>query len=450
MKVLVVTAFTALLLAFITGGDALGTAENLEIVYSGRLTPVAVAEGKATEKGFTVTWFLPRPTERPGEGLFVVSEDAAALPWPARFGFSPLEGGEDGPRIGYQFDNRDHIVPLPGVRVPFTEKITEAGEFIEGRLTVKLEEDKTIDGYECRIFTVSGGPTRQETIAVDRESGMIVRFESDVFFGRGDRFRLTLNLTQATPLVEESTSREKIAVLLRKLADAMESTDRESGLDLSAESLEQVALTQESLVATAKGTPFEALAQAISRSVAEQRTRGTGIEELTKKVVGQPAPPLVLNDLDGQPIDPAAIKNKVVVLHFWDYDNDQLATPYGQVGYLDHLHRQRGKLGVDVIGVAVNPRFADETQRATAGRSTKKLISFMNLTYPVVADDGTLLRAIGDPRSLGARLPLWVVIGPDGVVRTYKSGLYELKANEGLKELDATVVELAKTRKNDD
>ncbi len=42
------------------------------------------------------------------------------------------------------------------------------------------------------------------------------------------------------------------------------------------------------------------------------------------------------------------------------------------------------------------------------------------------------------------------MIGPDGVVRTYKSGLYELKANEGLKELDATVVELAKTRKNDD
>src|SRR5690606_32125131 len=155
---------------------------------------------------------------------------------------------------------------------------------------------------------------------------------------------------------------------------------------------------------------------------------------------------LKLNDLDGTPIDPAVLKNKIVVLHFWEYDNDVLTAPYGQVGYLDFLHRKRGKLGVAVIGVAVNPGFRDEQTRARPARSAKNLASFMNLAYPIAADDGSLLKAIGDPRPFGAPLPLWIVVGPDGLIRTYKSGLYEIEANKGLDELDRTVIELIRDR----
>ena len=160
--------------------------------------------------------------------------------------------------------------------------------------------------------------------------------------------------------------------------------------------------------------------------------------------MGKELPPLNLKSLSDEAIDPASLADKVVVLHFWDYDNEQLTMPYGQVGYLDHLSRQRSKDRVAVIGVAVDPRFGDAKTRAAATRSARKLVEFMNLTYPVASDDGSLLKAIGDPRSIGARLPLWIVVGRDGIIREYKSGLYELKANEGLKELDAKVIELAK------
>jgi alkyl hydroperoxide reductase subunit AhpC len=439
--------FAPLLLSLAAIGDAPASPESLECTYEGRLEPVAVAEGKPQPKGFTVTWLVPRSDQNASEALFVVSEDIAALPWPARFGFVPSTGDEDGPRIGYQFGDRDHVVPLPGARFPFAEKIESTPEFAEGRLRVKVEEDrKDVAGRDCRIVSVSGGPSRQETVAVERETGIIVRFESDVFLGRGDRFRMTIDLKQAKPLGDEAASRQKIVTLLRDIVDALGSSDRESGNDVSAATLDRIAKTQAELAEVAKNTPYESLSQAITRSVADQRNRKPGIAALAEKAVGSPAPPLDLKNLAGEPIDPASLKNKVLVLHFWDYDHSQLATPYGQVGYLDHLYRQREKLGVEVIGVAVDPRFGDPKQRAAALRSAKSLVSFMNLTYPVTTDDGTLLKAIGDPRSLGARLPLWVVIGPDGVVRSYKSGLYELKSNEGLKELDALVTDLAKMR----
>ncbi|HEX6985381.1 MAG TPA: hypothetical protein VF170_08385, partial [Planctomycetaceae bacterium] len=132
---------------------------------------------------------------------------------------------------------------------------------------------------------------------------------------------------------------------------------------------------------------------------------------------------------------------------FWDYDHEDLAAPYGQVGYLDFLHRKRGKLGVAVVGVAVDPAFGDPDARGKAARSARSLAEFMNLDYPLAADDGTLLHAFGDPRPLGARLPLWVVIDADGVVRSYRAGLYEMEPNEGLKELDAIVVDLIRRRR---
>ena len=63
----------------------------------------------------------------------------------------------------------------------------------------------------------------------------------------------------------------------------------------------------------------------------------------------------------------------------------------------------------------------------------------MNLGYPVAGNDGTLLASFGDPRPLGGRLPLWIVIDATGVVRSYKAGLYEVQPREGLSELDAAV-----------
>ena len=161
-------------------------------------------------------------------------------------------------------------------------------------------------------------------------------------------------------------------------------------------------------------------------------------------MVDSPAPALELTGLDGRPIDRASFKGRIVVLHFWDYDRDSLAAPYGQTGYLDFLHRRHAAQGVDVVGVVVNPAFGKPDSRSKAARSAKNFAEFMNLGYRLTADDGTLLRQFGDPQSVGARLPLWVVIDRDGVVRHFKNGLYEMQPNEGLKELDALITDLTR------
>lgn len=438
------TALAALLLAAV---DPFGSAAALELTYSGRLTPVAVSDPKAGEKGFAVTWLLTRREGKGADAAFVTTEENAALPWPARFGFG-LPDGEHGPRIGYRFDEKGHVVPLPGAILKDADRLAPGGELIDGPLKLTVTDERTVAGRECRIVEISTNFGREKTVAVEKSTGLIVRHEETVFLGRGDRFALVLELAEATPLdAATSAGRQAIMERLRKIADAAGQGERDPAADLPAPALDQIAALAAPLAGSAAGTPFDDLAATIARDVAEQKLRAEGIAGLVKKAVGSPAPPLELKGLDGKPIDPATFKDKVVILHFWEYDNGTLAAPYGQVGYLDFLSRKRAKAGIAVTGVAVNPAFGDPEARGRAGRGAKNLAAFMNLGFPIAADDGTLLRAFGDPRPIGAALPLWVVIGPDGVVKSYKAGLYDIEPNEGLKELDAEVVHLLRERK---
>ena len=87
---------------------------------------------------------------------------------------------------------------------------------------------------------------------------------------------------------------------------------------------------------------------------------------------------------------------------------------------------------------------------ATALRSIRGLKEFMNLGYEITVDDGTLLGKLGDPRRLGAKLPLWVVLGPDGKIVHYHVGFYAIKPDEGLRQLDGIVVDLIKQQRSAD
>ena len=98
---------------------------------------------------------------------------------------------------------------------------------------------------------------------------------------------------------------------------------------------------------------------------------------------------------------------------------------------------------VQVVGINVDSRFQDKTQVSKANRSARKLVEFMNLSYPIVPDDGELLKKLGDPRSTGAKLPLWVVIDKAGKIRMWKTGYYTIDSRAGLKELRTMVTKLA-------
>jgi hypothetical protein len=128
----------------------------------------------------------------------------------------------------------------------------------------------------------------------------------------------------------------------------------------------------------------------------------------------------------------------VLVLHFWEYRDAPLEEPYGQVGYLDFASRKLADRAV-IIGVNVDDRLASADTRRTAISSARRLKTFMNLSYPIALDDGALVKQFGDPRSAGGKLPLFVVIDPAGKVTTWHAGLYDIRPEQGLKELEAAI-----------
>jgi hypothetical protein len=128
------------------------------------------------------------------------------------------------------------------------------------------------------------------------------------------------------------------------------------------------------------------------------------------------------------------------------YRDTPLEEPYGQVGYLDFLLRKRSDKGVQVLGVLVDDKIVDDGARRTAASSARKLKAFMNLSYGILMDDGTVLKQLGDPRPAGSKLPLFVVIGRDGKVVEYHAGLYDVKPEQGLAELDAVVSKAAASK----
>jgi hypothetical protein len=67
----------------------------------------------------------------------------------------------------------------------------------------------------------------------------------------------------------------------------------------------------------------------------------------------------------------------------------------------------------------------------------------MNLSYSIALDDGALVKQFGDPRSAGGKLPLFIVIDASGKVASYHAGLYDIKPEQGLKELEAAITSAA-------
>jgi hypothetical protein len=191
----------------------------------------------------------------------------------------------------------------------------------------------------------------------------------------------------------------------------------------------------------AAGTAMAKLATAAARDTELQASRHDALAGLRAKFQGKAIGAFSARGIDDAALEAANLAGHVTVLHFWDYRDEPLREPYGQVGYLDFLYHRRKDSGLRLYGVAVDGRLSDEQTRAAAERSVKKLKAFMNLSYPILLDSGGLLKQFGDPRVVGGSLPLFIVIGPDAKILHYHAGHYEVYQDQGLKELDAIVVE---------
>jgi alkyl hydroperoxide reductase subunit AhpC len=470
---LIATSLPALLLVGLLGAGPAnhpGPLDHpgIELRYHGSL-------GKASRDGETTgepakrfdLYCLATPLGEDGRNVtFVLDEHGGGgWAWPARFGrvTTDAKGHPSKLRIRllHEHDGQQYVLFVPFPFFEFADRLAKdarweaprESEFANQRDSApwkyRVASSSKVGSHNCWRVDVTNNFGPQESVWIDKTSGLLAKAERRIVLGRGETYLLRTVLDSVTPLNVESLNRVRrpVADLLR-LQEALKRSDDDKSPDLTEAQLGLAAAAIKSLEQQAEGTPFDQLVAAIGRDVNSQSRRSGDVESLAKRFIGKPVPALQLKALDGEAIPATEHAGKIVLLHFWSYEGEPFPPePYGQIGFLDYLYHRRNKLGLEVYGVAVDRRLADKTQAPAVLRSIKKLQGFMNLSYPLAIDDGTLLEKFGDPERVGAKLPLWVLIDPSGTVVEYKVGHYDIKAETGLSQLDKKVIGLIRTQR---
>ena len=386
--------------------------------------------------------------------FFCVLDDVrTGCPWPESYGrLSAGRGdGATGERLGpephlvYSYSGNLYSIPLPFLMLNVPSGSAEAAGWNHAGWKLTVLGRRTVDESECWVIEAKEQRGRRQNLIVDASTGLLKQAQCDVFMGQGDQFRLTLRLNSVKSVEPELVAKiEQISEVLLGLQSDLGRRPDSQVSELSDRQVLAVLEVQSSLQTLSVGTPFQELVTRISNDLQRQSRRMNATANRAGQLKDAQSPEFSLNVLNGGVIDSRGLRGKVVVLHFWDYRDQPLSEPYGQTGYLDFLFNQRRKLGVQVIGVATGADMQTADGLARGKRAARKLAEFMNLTYPITFDDGSLLRALGDPRDSSGQLPLWVVLTPDGKIAHYHAGFYEVDVARGLKELDAVVGEQIK------
>jgi hypothetical protein len=412
-----------------------------ELQYTGTVGPI-VRDQPVVEKTFSVRAVLVGDAPQPALIHLIEERGAGGWAWPDRFGQTALPArGDAGLKVLHTFDGNPYPLPVRSPVFEFPERLAAGAEWTDGRDQYVCLRTRDVPGRTVWVVDVALDRGRRQTLNVDAATGLLVSLEERLFLGRGDPFQMKLTLeSQRMMSADELTKFTTPATALLDLQRDLNRTGQARQVELSADQVQRATVALATIRPQAAGTVWARFLDTVERDLAQQSRQQAGVAGLAQKFVGQPASFTDLKLAVGGPLLRADLEGHTTVLHFWDYNGEKLVEPYGQVGYLDFLHNRRGKLGAKVIGIAVDSRLGDPAQAPAATRGIRKLRDFMNLGFPIALDDGTLLKQFGDPRALGADLPLWVVIGHDGKIAHYKVGFYAIRPDEGLRELDAAVV----------
>jgi peroxiredoxin len=397
---------------------------------------------------------------------FVEESGRGRWPWPERFGSLTLDAklkpAGRGPSLLYDREDGTSTLSLvlpfltsgDGKPLAADAKWSEDSEDNRRHGPWKYHVQKTErrEGRDAWRVEVSNNYGWQRKVWVDRaDTGAAIvalAAEQREFMGMGQEYVIQSVLKETQTLSGEAKEAwtkglPALVGLREKLSIAARSEELQYSPKQLALLQDRLPEVQELIVAE----PLVKLVKGIRRDLVTQSDRAGSLEKLAAERQGKPAPDFKLSGLAGAELSHSDLKGQVTVLHFWDYSDTPLKQPYGQVGYLEFLYGKRKADGVKVYGVAVNRRLAEAGEKDGVVRGARRLVNFMNLTYPVLLDDGQAIKAFGDPRLLGAELPLYVVIGADGKVAHYKAGYYEVDRLEGLKELNAVLGEQLPVKK---
>lgn len=382
--------------------------------------------------------------------FFNVIDDArSGCPWPDSFGkLGPLVPPDKvQPHLVYTFDGSVYLIGLPPLIVTLPETIEADSTWEQAGWQMTAIEPRTVNDLPTWLIAARERRGRQQMLTVDATSGFTIKAETDVFMGQGEQFLLTLSRTSTSELNEAlSTQFEELEGRLLSLQTALKRRPDAHNSELSRRQIDDVLSGIEQLTRLSKGTPLESLVRRMRSDAEQQQKRLAATASRANELMSSNAPEFTLTLVNGAKLESASLKGKTVVLHFWDYRDAPLSEPYGQTGYLEFLFNQKKKMDVEVVGISTNPDLQTSENAARGRRSARKLSEFMNLTYPIGHDDGSLLEAFGDPRDAKGQLPLWIVMAPDGTIAHYHAGFYEVDAAQGLKELEAVLAELIRSK----
>jgi peroxiredoxin len=422
--------------------------------YRGQMSPVK--EEREGSKSFELQLIVLKADADNGKftlGWRLGEKGRGGWTWLDRYGRVEVTntydvGDQAGPALLWLREEGQSIVPL---WLPLAQLPPAAGaeaHWNEGRLDFQVlgepkvavaGRDGDVPSWRVEVRSPIG---HKRTFIVDKASPLVSGLKETVFLGQGVQHELKLELAGIRKLdVDELIAAQTSFDAWQSLREDLGRKPRSLRDELSPE---QVAILREKLPALPMAGPLAAIAEAASADARLQRGRTSAVAALRKEALGKPLGEFELTDNANKQWTQADLQGKTVVLHFWEYRETPLEEPYGQVGYLDYLSRDLGKQGVVVLGVSVDPRLADPETRRAGAVAARKLRDFMNLSYPILLDDGRLLKRLGDPRVASAKLPLFVVIGADGKIAEYHAGLYDVTPQKGLEQLSTAVKALLK------
>ena len=422
--------------------DQSGTSQATFLRYSASLSE-ATSNGRSQPvRDFEIRCLvMPQATGFPAV-LYLMDQSSDEQPWYAQFGRVEFDAeGYAAPGLPGQrhvHDGHSSWIDLRFGHYPAYAKLSAGAEWTEGSHTYRLIDDQTVNSQLCWQLEINAPQGRRTTLSIQKSTGSILASQHRYFVGMGERFDLHLKLEEITPAEDAEVEiwTKASSPLLKLKQDLKFEPDKAETL-----SPEQLQLAEESLNDVDKatdGTLFAALAGVIRREVTAGQQRESAVADLATRFVGRPAPMISVVPLEGGAAIELSKPMQVTVLHFWEYQDQPLTEPYGQIGYLDFLAQKR-KGQVQVIGVISDKQIQQAGTASTALRSARKLREFMNIGYELGHETEGALAALGDPRTFGVELPLWVVIGTDGTILHYRVGFYDVDSSKGLEELNAVI-----------
>ncbi|HEV3020974.1 MAG TPA: TlpA disulfide reductase family protein [Pirellulales bacterium] len=422
-----------------------------QLSYRGSVEARAEEQDKG-HKTFDLTLWILQKGETGADVLWLVDERGRGeFPWFERFGRLQVDSlwrtAAAGPALLYDRGDGRSVVPIALPMLAHDKPLAPDVGFNDGKLDFRVERAAKV--ADKPSWKLSGrdalGPKR--TVSLDQHSPLVLAMTERVIMGRGEEHQLKLDFVGSEQLAaDQSSALGKLTEKLLALRGKLNQPARTEEANWKSEQLQLLGEQLPPLFELAAGTPLARLHTAAKRDLELQAGRHDAVAELGAKFDGHAVGDFSAKGFGDQELTLSALRGQVTVLHFWDYRDEPLKEPYGQVGYLDFIYHRRKAGGLQVYGVAVDGRLGDEQTRAAAERSVKKLIAFMNLSYPVLLDSGPLVKQFGDPRLLGANLPLFVVIGPDQKIIHYHVGHYEVHQDQGLKELDQVVLKALESK----